>query len=76
MGISKRCGNKAQKKKHKLEAKAAKANAKQAQQEVTKPRVYVLDFKGSMDAHEVSSLREEVTAVWPWPSRRIRSFCG
>ncbi len=29
----------------------------------TKPRVYVLDFKGSMDAHEVSSLREEITAV-------------
>ena len=55
--------HKAQKKKHKLEAKAAKANAKQAQQEVIKPRVYVLDFKGSMDAHEVSSLREEVTAV-------------
>jgi hypothetical protein len=23
----------------------------------------VLDFKGSMDAHEVSSLREEITAV-------------
>ena len=28
-----------------------------------KPRVWVLDFKGSMDAHEVNSLREEVTAV-------------
>jgi len=56
--------HKAHKKKQKLEAKAAKAKAKQAHREETvKPRVYVLDFKGSMDAHEVSSLREEVTAV-------------
>lgn len=56
--------HKAQKKKHKQEAKAAKAKAKlNAPQEKVTPRVYVLDFKGSMDAHEVSSLREEVTAV-------------
>jgi len=55
--------HKAQKKKLKLEAKAAKAKAKQHHQETMKPRVYVLDFKGSMDAHEVTSLREEVTAV-------------
>jgi serine protease SohB len=55
---------KAQKKKHKQEAKAAKAKAKlTAPQDKATPRVYVLDFKGSMDAHEVSSLREEVTAV-------------
>ncbi|TCB94853.1 protease SohB [Enterobacter wuhouensis] len=55
---------KAQKKQHKQEAKAAKAKAKaNAPQDEAKPRVYVLDFKGSMDAHEVSSLREEVTAV-------------
>lgn len=55
---------KAQKKKHKQEAKAAKAKAKLATpQSDAKPRVYVLDFKGSMDAHEVASLREEVTAV-------------
>ncbi|WP_253377302.1 protease SohB [unidentified bacterial endosymbiont] len=55
---------KAQKKKHKQEAKAAKAKARlNAPQDETKPRVYVLDFKGSMDAHEVTSLREEVTAV-------------
>ncbi|BFO10311.1 hypothetical protein GGER_28210 [Serratia rubidaea] len=31
--------------------------------EAGKPCLYVLDFKGSMDAHEVSSLREEVSAV-------------
>ncbi len=56
--------HKAQKKKHKQDAKAAKAKAKlNAAQEKAKPRVYVLDFKGSMDAHEVASLREEVTAV-------------
>ncbi|HEP0313617.1 TPA: protease SohB [Enterobacter bugandensis] len=55
---------KAQKTKHKQEAKAAKAKAKLATpQGDAKPRVYVLDFKGSMDAHEVASLREEVTAV-------------
>ncbi len=29
----------------------------------SKPRVWVLDFKGSMDAHEVNSLREEITSV-------------
>ncbi|EOZ4637850.1 protease SohB [Enterobacter cloacae] len=56
--------HKAQKKKHKQDAKAAKAKAKlNAAQEKAKPRVYVLDFKGSMDAYEVASLREEVTAV-------------
>ncbi|WP_236277077.1 protease SohB [Enterobacter cloacae] len=56
--------HKAQKKKHKQDAKAAKAKVKlNAPEETLTPRVYVLDFKGSMDAHEVSSLREEVTAV-------------
>jgi len=56
--------HKAQKKKLKLEAKAAKAKAKQGDTEAApKPRVWVIDFKGSMDAHEVSSLREEITAV-------------
>lgn len=56
--------HKAQKKKHKQDAKAAKTKAKlNVPEETSTPRVYVLDFKGSMDAHEVSSLREEVTAV-------------
>lgn len=56
--------HKAQKKKHKLEAKAAKAREKQGDDTpLTKPRVWVLDFKGSMDAGEVNGLREEVTAV-------------
>ena len=56
--------HKAQKKKRKQEAKAAKAKAKQGDlKDSGKPRIWVLDFKGSMDAHEVSSLREEITAV-------------
>ncbi|MEG1210577.1 MAG: protease SohB [Leclercia sp.] len=63
-GHQQKLWHKAQKKKQKLEAKAAKLKAKQDHRpEATKPRVYVLDFKGSMDAHEVTSLREEVTAV-------------
>ncbi|XTZ40300.1 protease SohB [Salmonella enterica] len=56
--------HKAQKKKLKQEAKAAKAKAKAGvAPDKGKPRVYVLDFKGSMDAGEVNSLREEITAV-------------
>ncbi|KAB8313616.1 protease SohB [Erwinia endophytica] len=56
--------HKAQKKKEKLEAKAAKQHAKQGlKSDETKPTLFVIDFKGSMDAHEVSSLREEVSAV-------------
>lgn len=63
-GHQQKLWHKAQKKKLKLEAKAAKAKAKQGGNAATeKPRAWVLDFKGSMDAHEVSSLREEVTAV-------------
>lgn len=62
-GHQQKLWHKAQKKKLKQEAKVAKAQAKQGHQETHKPRVYVLDFKGSMDAHEVTSLREEVTAV-------------
>ena len=57
--------HKAQKKKHKQEAKAAKAKAKLGEVVTdSKPRVWVLDFKGSMDAHEVNSLREEITAAF------------
>ncbi len=46
------------------EAKAAKAKAKLGEVATdSKPRVWVLDFKGGVDAHEVNSLREEITAV-------------
>lgn len=63
-GAQQKLWHKAQKKKHKLEAKAAKAKAKLGESDARgKPRVWVLDFKGSMDAHEVGALREEVTAV-------------
>lgn len=56
--------HKGQKKKLKLEAKQAKSRAKRGETSSSvKPTLYVLDFKGSMDAHEVSSLREEITAV-------------
>lgn len=56
--------HKGQKKKHKLEAKQAKERAKRGETSSSdKPTLYVLDFKGSMDAHEVTSLREEITAV-------------
>jgi len=51
------------KKAEKLKAKAEKRAAKQGESEVSKPTLYVLDFKGSMDASEVTSLREEVSAV-------------
>ncbi|MEW5561291.1 protease SohB [Enterobacter asburiae] len=63
-GPQQKLWHKAQKKKHKLEAKTAKANAKKALKDPQeKPKAWVLDFKGSMDAHEVTGLREEVTAV-------------
>jgi serine protease SohB len=63
-GPQQKLWHKAQKKKHKHEAKTAKANAKKGVKETgDKPKVWVLDFKGSMDAHEVTALREEVTAV-------------
>lgn len=63
-GHQQKLWHKAQKKKRKQEAKAAKARAKQGEtRDTDKPCVWVLDFKGSMDAHEVNALREEVTAV-------------
>jgi len=42
--------------------KAAKKEAKNKPQEA-KGNLYVIDFDGSMDAHEVENLREEVTAI-------------
>lgn len=51
------------KEKEKEDKKLAKARAKSKEKEVSKPRVFVVDFKGSIDAKEVSSLREEITAI-------------
>ncbi|WP_026960571.1 protease SohB [Aliagarivorans taiwanensis] len=50
---------KAQKKKLKAEQKAAKKEKK----EESKPKLFVIDFKGSIDAKEVAGLREEVSSV-------------
>ncbi len=51
---------KKQQKEKKKEQKAAKKNK---QEDDKKTHLFVIDFKGSMDAHEVDNLREEVTAV-------------
>jgi serine protease SohB len=52
-------------KEHKAAAKARKREAKARKKDArsTRPRVFVLDFKGDMRASAVASLREEVTAV-------------
>ncbi|MDM7860715.1 protease SohB [Alteromonas sp. ASW11-36] len=44
----------------KAEKKALKEREKAAEE---KANLFVLDFKGSMDAHEVEGLREEITAI-------------
>ena len=58
---------KAEKKRQKQEAKAQKksANPKNAAsaEVARKPRVYVVDFEGDVQASAVSQLREEVTAI-------------
>ncbi|CDH04580.1 putative peptidase [Xenorhabdus bovienii str. oregonense] len=51
------------KKQQKNDAKQKKAEAKASQKVLQKSNLYVLDFKGSMDAHEVDSLREEISAI-------------
>jgi serine protease SohB len=50
---------KAQKKVDKEAKKLAKADT----QDEKKGKLFVIDFNGSMDAHEVDQLREEVTAI-------------
>nr|WP_208326999.1 protease SohB [Providencia heimbachae] len=55
--------SKAFKKQLKVKSKNEKAGAKVGQSTVKKPCLYVLDFKGSMDAREVTSLREEISAI-------------
>ncbi|MBE0359006.1 MULTISPECIES: protease SohB [Pseudoalteromonas] len=51
------------KKELKAHHKQLKSQSKLADKEEPKPRLYVIDFVGSMDAHEVESLREEITAI-------------
>ncbi|WP_166369383.1 protease SohB [Psychromonas sp. SA13A] len=55
--------HKEDKKAHKAEQKEQKALAKSETKTTIKPQLYVLDFKGSIDAKEVASLREEITAI-------------
>lgn len=54
---------KAEKKAAKAEKKAAKAKKTSGDADKRDARVFVLDFKGSIDAKEVAALREEVTAI-------------
>lgn len=59
------------KKQKKIEKKQAKLAVKQKQKKDkssnqvagAKPKLFVLSFNGSMDAHEVEELRQEITAV-------------
>lgn len=52
------------KEQYKALAKAAKKEKKEKKaQEEKKHKAYVIDFKGSMDAHQVEGLRREISAV-------------
>ncbi|MBT0586446.1 protease SohB [Alteromonas oceanisediminis] len=53
--------DKADKAKAKADKKQAKKSSKDSEKNAS--RLFVIDFDGSMDAHEVDQLREEVTAV-------------
>ena len=64
---------KADKKLLKAEQKKQKKEAKE-EQTSTKPQLYVIDFKGSIDAKEVASLREEVTAILSVASKEDEVF--
>ncbi|KJY90719.1 peptidase [Vibrio neptunius] len=60
--------DKADKKQEKEKTKAREKEVKQASKDgdldsKREPHLFVLDFKGSIDAKEVASLREEVTAI-------------
>jgi len=54
---------KKEKKEQKEKDKLAKKLAKEGDDTDTLAQLYVVDFKGSIDAKEVSALREEVTAI-------------
>jgi len=55
--------HKTKKKQKKLEAKFKKQKMTSGEHHSNKPCIYVIDFNGSIDAHQVSSLREEVSAI-------------
>jgi serine protease SohB len=58
-----RIWHKRYKKQEKSASKIARVQAKNGEKVPQKSCLYVLDFKGSMDAGEVVSLREEISAV-------------
>lgn len=51
------------KKQRKIEEKKQQSDAKVGQTTLKKPCLFVINFKGSMNAHEVNALREEITAI-------------
>lgn len=55
--------NKDQQKQYAKQLKKDLKEQKKNKTDSVKPRLFMIDFKGSMDAKEVSSLREEVSAV-------------
>lgn len=66
--------HKEDKKALKSKNKEEKAQAKKDHQPEAKPQLYVLDFKGSIDAKEVASLREEITAIVSVASEKDEVF--
>lgn len=54
---------KERKKQEKAEAKALKKRLKAGEDEMTKPKLFVLRFDGDMHASEVDNLRQAITAV-------------
>lgn len=62
-GAERKQAAKRKKKEEKTAAKEEKQRAKRGEEKTLKPRLYVLDFDGSMDAGEVGALREEISAV-------------
>ncbi|MGP1871334.1 MAG: protease SohB [Arsenophonus sp.] len=51
------------KKQRKIKEKEKKADSKSNQLTTKKSCFFIINFKGSMNAHEVSALREEITAI-------------
>ncbi|SUH15462.1 putative protease sohB [Salmonella enterica subsp. enterica] len=74
-GHQQKLWHKAQKKKHKQEAKPPSESEAGGHCDIGQTRVWVIDFKGSMDAHEVNALREEVTAVLAAAKPGDRRLC-
>ncbi|WP_160061769.1 protease SohB [Psychromonas sp. L1A2] len=66
--------HKEDKKALKIKQKEEKKLASKTSQPENSPQLYVIDFKGSIDAKEVSSLREEITAIISVASEKDEVF--